>query len=133
MKYLHWKPLTELEETLEHLPSFSKSWDFDVDMYEDNGNIIVEMHVAGVKPDGLDIEVNENILRVTGSREEEKEKEGKHFFRKEIKRGAFERTLMLPADVQAESAEATFEHGVLKIVLHKEKTQHTHKIKIKAH
>lgn len=133
MKYLQWKPLTELEEALEHFPSFSKGWDFDVDMYEDNGNVIVEMHVSGVKPENIDIEVNENILRIAGSREQEKEKEGKHFFHKEINRGAFERTLLLPVDIQADSAQATFEHGVLKIVLQKEKTQHAHKIKIKGH
>lgn len=133
MKYLQWKPLAEIEEAFENLPAFSKGWDFDVDMYEDNGNVIVEMQMSGINPENVDIEVNDNILRVTGSREEEKEKEGKHFFQKEIKRGAFERTLVLPVDVEAASAQATFEHGLLKIVLHKEKNQRAHKIKIKAH
>lgn len=132
MKYL-WKPLSDIENAFERFPAFSKEWDFDSDVCEDNGNIIVEMHVAGVKPEDIDIEVNENILRVSGKREEEKEKKEKHYFRKEIQRGSFERVLTLPANVEAESAEATFEHGVLKIVLHKEKTQHAHKVKIKAH
>lgn len=132
MKYL--KPFTDFEDILvEHLPSFAQGWGYNVDMYEDNDNVIVEMQVSGVKPENMDIEVNDNILRVIGSREEEKEKKGKHFFRKEIQHGSFERTLILPVEVQAENAQATFEHGVLKIVLHKEKNQHAHKIKIKEH
>lgn len=130
MNYLKLKPFSELEDILDHLPSFSKGLGFDVDMYEANDNVVVEMHVSGVKPDNLDIEVNENVLRVTGSREEEKEEEGKHYFRKEIRRGAFERTLMLPTEVEAGNAQATFENGVLKIVLHKEKTHKSHKVKI---
>ncbi len=41
--------------------------------------------------------------------------------------------MALPVDVKAESAEASFENGVLKIVIHKAETQYAHKIKIKAH
>jgi HSP20 family protein len=132
MRIVKWHPLLELEEAFEQLPSFAKGWDVDVDISEDKENIFVEMHLPGVDAEKIDIEVNENMLRVSGSREEKKEEKDKHFFRKEIRRGMFERTVMLPVPVQGDKAQASFEHGVLKIELPKEKkAQQTTKVQIK--
>lgn len=133
MKFLSWKPFTELETVLNELPVFAKTWDLVSDMYEEDGKFVVEMHAAGIKPENIDIEVNENMLRISGKREEEQENKGKYFFRKEIHRGEFERTFVLPVYVQPETSEATFENGILKVVLHKEKAQNPHKVKVNVH
>lgn len=130
MKHLTFKPFEELESAFDYL---TRGWDLDADVSEDDGNVIVEIHVAGINPDKIDVEVHDNLLRVSGTREEEKEKKGRHYFKREIRLGDFERVLMLPCDVNAEDAKATFEHGVLKIVLQKAKTHNVHKIKIKEH
>jgi HSP20 family protein len=131
MRLIKWQPLLELEEAFEQIPSFAKGWDVDVDISEDKEHVFVEMHVPGVDPDKVDIEINENVLRVSGSREERKEEKDKHFFRKEIRHGMFERTVMLPAAVQADKAQARIENGVLRIEIPKEKVRQATKVKIK--
>lgn len=133
MPFIKWKPWTEFEETFEPFTMLSNGCDLDADIFEDEESVNVEMHLAGVNSDDIDIEVNENMLHVSGLRTEEKEKKEKHFFRKEIKRGTFERAVMLPASVQADKAQAHFENGVLTITLPKEKAKHSKKVKIKAH
>jgi HSP20 family protein len=133
MPFIKWKPWTEFEETFEPFTMLAKGWDLDADISEDAENVNVEMHLAGVKPEDIDLEINDNMLHVSGSRIEETEKQEEHYFRKEIKRGSFERAVMLPASVQADKAQATFENGVLKISFPKEKRQESKKIKIKTH
>ena len=133
MPFIKWKPWTEFEETFEPFTMLAKGWDLDVDISEDAETVKVEMHLAGVKPEDIDIEINDSMLHISGSRMEETENKEEHYFRKEIKRGSFERAVMLPASVQAEKAQATFENGVLKIIFPKETRQQAKKIKIKTH
>lgn len=130
MPVLRWRPLAELEEMFEEIPTRLSSWDLAVDVCEDKDDVIVEMHIPGIVPDKIDIEVEDNYLRVSGVRKEEEETKDKHFYRKEIKRGAFERTVMLPTAVIADQAKADFEHGVLKIILPKKQAKKPSKIKI---
>lgn len=133
MHFLRYDPFAEFEEAFEEIPYRVKGVDLAADMYEDNGNLIVEMNIPGIEPDHIDIEVNENILRVTGSRKEMKESKDKRFYHKEIKRGSFERSMVLPMNVHGNKATAHFEHGVLKISLPKETTKEPHHVKIKLH
>jgi len=131
MPFIKWKPLEELETAFEALPLCLKSWDLAVDVSEDDTAVIVEMHVPGVTPDDIDIEVADNYLVVSGMREEEEEKKEKHFHMKEIRRGTFERTISLPATVIADETYAEFKKGALKIILPKEKAKRPHKVKVK--
>lgn len=116
-----WKPLRELKEVFEG--------ELAVDVWEDNTSLIIEMHIPGIPPDDIAVEVSNNYLIVKGSREEEKEKKDKHFYQKEIKRGMFERTLSLPAKVIADEAVAEFKNGILKVILPKEKIKKSRKSK----
>lgn len=133
MHFLRYNPFAEIEEALEDIPYMIKGIDLAADMYEDNGNLVVEVHIPGIEADHIDIDVHENVLRVTGSRKEKTETKDKHYYRKEIKRGSFERSIVLPMNVLGDKATANFEHGVLKILLPKETAKETHHVKIKVH
>ncbi len=132
MPIARWRPFEELEEMIEHMPH-TKGLDLAVDVSEDSSAVIIEMTVPGVTPDNIDVEVADNYVVISGSREEEKEVEDKHYHHKEIVRGSFERTVPLPAKVIADETLAEFKNGVLKVVLPKEKSNKPHKISVKNH
>ena len=91
-----------------------------LDMYETEDDLVVETSLPNIGPDDVDISIVGNSLTIKGEmeREEEKEEKGKDYFR-ERRYGAFQRTVSLPVEVNADEAEATFENGVLKLSLPK--------------
>jgi HSP20 family protein len=107
-------------------PFGERSWLADdagtlaLDIYENDDNLVVETSLPGISPDEVDISVAGNSLTIKGEtkREEEKEKNGRYHYR-ERRYGAFQRTVSLPMEVNADEAEATFENGVLKLNLPK--------------
>lgn len=124
-----WKPLEEeLLEGLRLVPSAHN--DFAVDILEEKDNVIVEVHCAGIDPDKIDVAVEHNHLRVSGTREERAETKEGHFYRKEIRRGFFERIVALPVPVDPTKTMAEAKHGLLRIVLPKLHTEKASKIKI---
>jgi HSP20 family protein len=113
------------------VPTVKVGWDLAIDIYEEKGNVIVEMNLPGIDPDKLEITVHDGYLRIAGSRVEERENRDKNYFCKEIKRGAFERTVKLPARVKQDKADAQCKNGTLKILLPKLKEEKTGRISVK--
>jgi len=62
--------------------------------------------------------------------DEQKEEKEKNYWRKEIRKGSFERAVRLPVAVKEDEVEATYEKGILKIVMPKIETKSKSKIKI---
>src|SRR3989344_5817194 len=97
MPVIKWEPFNELErlyEQRQYISMFPKlGWDLAVDLFEEGGNAIAKMNLPGVKPEELDITIEEDTLTVSGTRQEEKETEKKDYYSKEIKRGSFSRTV----------------------------------------
>ena len=88
-----------------------------VNVTEKDGVIQVEAEVPGMDSKELDVSVVENMLTLKGEHKEEKEEKGKETYRREFSYGSFERNIPLPARVQADKAEATFEKGILRLKL----------------
>jgi len=103
-----------------------------VDVYQDKDNIVVETSLAGVDPENVDISVENDILTISGKSEKKTEIDEKNYYRKEIRSGSFYRSIALPAHVLADKATASFDKGVLKIVLPKAAEVKPKTIKIKA-
>ena len=106
----------------------------EVDVYQTEKDVVVEMPLAGVRPEDVEISVEENILVASGKTEEKKEEKKKNYFRKEIRKGSFERSVALPVEVRGEKAEAESENGMLKVIIPKtdKKKQNKVKVKVKA-
>jgi len=134
MDLIKWEPFGDMDRFFEDFPSFPKmekfGWDLAVDVYEKDKNIIAEMNLPGVDPDKIDISVEDNHMRVSGSREESKEEKKKQYYSKEIKRGSFERVVRLPSEVQKAKVKAEYEGGKLTITLPKTATSKTGKVKV---
>ncbi|MFA4942229.1 MAG: Hsp20/alpha crystallin family protein [Patescibacteria group bacterium] len=86
-----------------------------VDIYEDKNNVIIETQLAGIDPAKVDISIDHDILTIKGEGEKKSEVEDKNYYRKEIRRGSFFRSIQLPTHVAGEKASAMATDGVLKI------------------
>jgi HSP20 family protein len=86
---------------------------------ESDGDVIVKLEVPGVAKDQLHVSVAEDEVTVRGETRKETEEKKKNYYRQEIRYGAFERTVELPADVDPTKASAELKDGILKITLPK--------------
>jgi HSP20 family protein len=102
-----------------------------VDLSETDNALEVRMDLPGIKASEVDIQLNNNVLTISGERKEEKEEKGRTFHRVERRSGSFARSLTLPTAVAEEKVAAEFHDGVLKITLPKTEESKAHKIKVK--
>lgn len=101
-----------------------------VDVVDRENEVVVKAEVPGVDKQDIDVSVSEDTVTIKGStRHEEKEEKG-DYYRCEISRGAFSRTVALPANVDGGKAKANFRDGVLELVLPKVEKSKRHSIKL---
>jgi HSP20 family protein len=95
------------------------AWTPPVDMYEGDEAFTLKAELPGFSKDDVQVEIKDNRLTLKGERKRETDvKEAQHH-RVERVYGAFQRSIKLPAVVDAEKAEAVFKDGVLKLTLPK--------------
>ena len=90
-----------------------------LDMYEDKDNVVIETQLGGIDPEKVDISIENNILTIKGESEKKSEIDEKNYYRKEIRRGSFYRTVAMPTKVDGDKASAVNEDGILKITIPK--------------
>ncbi len=104
-----------------------------VDVYQTPEEIVVRTMLAGVPPNNVDISLTRDMITITADREEAKEVTEDDYFYRELSWGSFTRTIMLPAEVEVDEADAQEKHGVLTIRLPKINKERQAKIKVKSH
>jgi HSP20 family protein len=97
----------------------SEDGQLTVDVYQTPTEIVIKSMVAGVKPEDLDISITRDIVTIKGKRETERMISDEDYFHKELYWGSFSRTIMLPAEIEVEEAEAVEKHGLLVLKLPK--------------
>ena len=90
-----------------------------VDMYQTPTEIVIKSMVAGVKPEDLDISITRDMVTIKGKRETERFVKDDDYFHQELYWGSFSRTIMLPAEIEVEEADAIEKHGLLILKLPK--------------
>lgn len=138
MSIIKWAPFfsefDDMEDTINSmLPAVhGKKLGFTpaIDMYEDEDSIIVETQLGGINSDNVEISIDNNILCLRGESEKKSEIDDKNYYRKEIKRGSFYRSISLPAKIDGDNARAVNEDGILKITIPKVKETQARTIKI---
>ena len=84
-----------------------------IDVIDREAEVLVKAELPGVDKKDVDISVGEDSLTIRGeTRHEEKEEKG-DYYRSEITRGSFSRTVALPATVDAAGAKAAMDNGCL--------------------
>src|SRR6516162_1426519 len=90
-----------------------------VDIYEDEHGIQLKLEVPGIDQKDLDVQVENNVLTVTGERKFEKEEKEENFRRVERRYGSFTRSFTLPNTVSTDNITADYSNGVLTVRLAK--------------
>jgi len=103
-----------------------------LDLYEQDGKYILEMAVPGFDSKDINVEVSGATVSVTGQKTEKKDEQELRYHRREMRQGAFSRTITLPQDLDASSVTATIDRGILKVALTPMKAFAPKKIEVKA-
>lgn len=95
------------------------AWSPALDVEESEDDFTLHIELPGVSPDEVDVSLEENVLTVTGERSFYNEKEAEGFHRVERHFGRFHRAVRLPDRVDPDMVQASYEDGILKIVVPK--------------
>ncbi|GAB4563358.1 MAG: Hsp20/alpha crystallin family protein [Anaerolineae bacterium] len=99
--------------TPSRLLSSTTEWGLALDLAEDENEFIVKAAIPGVRPEDLDISIADNVLTIRGELKADEEIKESQYHLRERRYGRFTRSVRLPAPVNADGAQATYEHGVL--------------------
>jgi len=90
-----WAPLMDIEETKDEL--------------------VIKAEVPGMAKDDIKIQINHDVLSISGERKHEEETKDKTYHRIERTYGKFQRIIRMPTEVQSAKTKASYENGVLTI------------------
>jgi HSP20 family protein len=110
----------------------TRAWAPALDIAERNDAYVVTVEVPGVKPEQLDITLENGALTISGERRFETETKEEQFHRIERRYGAFRRSVTLPDRVKADAVEASFEDGLLQVVVPKAEEAKPKRIEVRA-
>jgi HSP20 family protein len=131
MALIRWEPARELQ-SLQHevnrlFGTFFDSptgagngaalrrWIPAMDLVEDGDYYVLRADLPGLREDQVNVELEDNVLTISGERKSEHEERKQGFYRLERASGAFSRSLTLPEAIDPESIQARFDKGVLEV------------------
>jgi len=145
-----WNPYTELERELERSVNglFDRplglrpiwddrnaealAWQPPVNVYEDKDYLAIEAQLPGIDLNDIELSVKEQTLHLRGERKSEAEKSKEGYHLREAHYGKFSRSFSLPSTVKPDEAKATYDKGVLTIMIPKQEKAKPRTIQIEA-
>jgi HSP20 family protein len=108
----------------------SSTWLPSVDAWETEDELVLVFDLPGIPEDDITVELEDNVLTVSGERQRTAERSSERFYRFERRYGTFSRSVTLPAGVKEDEIEASYEDGVLEIRVPKPEEQKPKRIKV---
>jgi HSP20 family protein len=127
MAVVRWEPFRELAALQSEMGRWmsqvagapgnggSSTWLPPVDVWETENELVLSFDLPGVAEERVSVELDDNVLTVSGERERTEEQSGDRFYRFERRFGSFSRSLTLPAGVTEDAIKADYRDGVLEI------------------
>jgi HSP20 family protein len=120
-----WDPFAELGELRsrfdrmfdEWLDGRERAWTPAIDVVRDDGHLVVRADLPGIKPEEVKIEVNDDILTISGEHEERTEAKDDDYVRRERRYGSFARSMALPVGIDAKKITASTRDGVVEVTV----------------
>ena len=106
------------------------AWAPAVDIYENEHELVVKADLPEIKPEELDIRVENNILTIRGERKFEKKVNENNYLRVERTYGSFSRSFSLANTVNSEAIKAEYKDGVLTLTVPKREEAKPKQIKV---
>jgi len=107
-----------------------RRWVPAMDLVETEDHFVLKADLPGLDADDVSIEVEDDLLTVSGERRIEHETKKEGFYRLERSSGQFRRSLTLPEGVDADSIVAKFDKGVLEVRIPKPEERKPRKVQI---
>jgi HSP20 family protein len=107
-----------------------RRWIPPMDLVETDDHFVLKADLPGLDESDVNIEVEDNVLTVSGERKAEHEDSREGYVRVERAYGSFRRSLTLPEGVNAEAVTASFEKGVLQVSIPKPEQRKPRKVAI---
>lgn len=120
---MHLDPLREMRAWMRMFPWAPTPTDvmpemaekMPLDVYEQDGDLIVKAALPGVKKEDVKIHVQGDMLTISAERMEEKEIKKEDYYMKEVETGSWSRSIRLPMYLVMNKAKATFTDGTLMV------------------
>ncbi len=141
MAVIRWDPFREMtQQTQSQINKLvdqvwggrQESWLPAIDVFDTKDAVVLKAELAGMNPDDIQIEVEDNVLTVKGERRFEEAVDEERYYRVERRFGSFQRSLALPQGVRAEDISASYEDGILTISVPKVEEEKPKRIEVKA-
>ena len=122
-----WRPFAELEDLRCRIDRMftdmengeARRWNLALDVIERDDKYVLRANIPGIKPDEVKIEVEDDVLTVSGEHEESEEERKANYVRRERRYGSFSRSVTLPKGVTADEVEARIQDGVVEVSIPK--------------
>lgn len=101
-----------------------------LDVFDGGSEIVIKSTIAGVAPEDLDISITNEMVTIKGERYMDEEVREKDYYYQELYWGSFSRSVILPAEVDADRATAVYKNGLLTIRLPKVQKSNSKRIKV---
>lgn len=112
--------------------TLTANWIPAVDVFEDKDAVRIAVEVPGVDPDHIKISLEQNVLTISGEKQQVSEESTERVHRYERAYGSFSRGFTLPSTVDPDRIEAQTDNGVLSIVIPKAEKAKPRQIRVKA-
>src|SRR4051794_25569607 len=145
MALVRWEPVRELNTIQSEInrlfnsffdtpvgagEGIGRRWLPAMDLVEADDHYVLRADLPGLGEDDVSIEVENDVLTVSGERKAEHEERGEGYHRLERAYGSFSRSLTLPDGVDAEAVQASFDRGVLEVHIPKPEQRKPRRVSI---
>jgi HSP20 family protein len=110
--------------------ALARRWIPAMDVVETEDHFVLRADLPGLSENDVKIELEDNVLTVSGERKSEHEQRNEGYYRVERAYGSFSRSLTLPEGVDADGIQANFDNGVLEVQIPKPEQQKPRKVQI---
>ena len=145
MALIRWEPVRELNtiqsemnrlfNTFFEAPTqtngpTARRWIPAMDLVETENDFVLRADLPGLSEEDVNIELEDNVLTVSGERKAEHEERKEGYYRVERSSGTFSRSLTLPEGIDPEGVRANFDRGVLEVRIPKPEARKPRKVAI---
>jgi HSP20 family protein len=140
MAIIRWDPFREMTQVQNQFNRLvdsvwggrQESWLPAVDVFDTKEGVVLKAELAGMNPDDIQIEVEDNVLTIKGERKLEEKVDEERYYRVERRFGSFQRSLALPQGVKSDDISASYEDGILTVTVPKAEEEKPRRVEVKA-